>query len=490
MGAGAGLFDDLPINLPLLVEGETLFSWCARYHRLSGNAIAGHSCAQLFGARRPSLKHDFPKNLSAFCKRTRNCLGVPEALALERTLLGYYAPFISLARYQRALEAICDQRTAEPKHLLGLMASRVGASHPLKACPECTQHDLDELGFSRWLLEHQWPSVWICRRHGIPLRSLTSSAQPRDLRDWTLPEDHSGGDWEHLPELATASIEKLTRIASVSAGIAQISAVFDEDRLRIAYRQVARDRGWVAFDGSLRMLAMTRHLMTGYGDLVTMPGFGFLAEADPNGGGVIGLLTRRFPGMHHPAKHAALIAFLFESVEHFIDAYRTATAPEARDDADIVVGNCREHLRRLVELEKWSVSRAAKATGIPLGQACRWLKSVGVPYDHRPRMLSDQAKARLSRMLKTGDDYEQIAKETGLKKSLVRAFAASNRSLRDAWRARRFERLRERHRDRAMELFNTMEGVSIKALKLVKGNGLTWLERHDREWLAKVAPTL
>lgn len=490
MGADIGLFDDLPISLPSMVEGETLYSWCARYHRLSGNAIAGHSCAQLFGVRRPSLKHDFPRNLSDLCTRTRNCLGVPEALALERTLLGYYAPFISLSRYQRVLDALCNQRAVEPKHLLGLMASRVGASHPLKACSKCIQHDLDELGFSRWILEHQWPSVWICRRHGIPLRRLASSAQPRDLRDWTLPEDHSDGDWEHLSEFRPSSIEKLTHIASVSAGIAQISTVFDDDRLRIAYRQGARERGWVAFDGSLRMLVMTRHLMICYGDLATMPGFGFLTEADPNGGGVIGLLTRRYPGMHHPAKHAALIAFLFESVDHFIDAYRTATEPEARDDADIVLGNCREHLRRLVELEKWSVTRAAKATGIPPGQACRWLTSVGVPYDHRPRMLSDQAKARLSSMLKAGDDYDQIAKGIGLKKSLVRAFAASNRSLRDAWRARRFERLRERHRVRAMELFNTMQGASIKALKSVKGNGLTWLERHDREWLSKAAPTL
>lgn len=483
----AGLFDNLPIHLPSLVEGETMYSWCARYHRLSGNAIAGYSCAQLFGARRPSLKHDFPTSLSNLSKRTHGCLGDPEALALERTLLGYYAPFISVARYQQTLEAVCGQRKAEPKHLLGLMASRVGASHPLKACPECIQQDLAELGFSRWIVEHQWPSVWICRRHGNPLVRLASHAQPRELRDWTLPEDYSTSDWEPLPGIRPAFFEKLARIASVSAGIAQVSVVFDEDGLRNAYRQGARDRGWVAFDGSLRMLAMTRHLAASFGELANVHGFGFLAEADPNGGGVIGLLTRRFPGLRHPVKHAALIAFLFDSVEHFIDAYRSAMAAET---SDTVVSTGRVALRRLVELDNWSVTRAAQATGVPLSQACRWLDSVGVSYMHRPRMLSDQVKEQVSDMLKAGNDYRQIAEVTGLKKGLVRAFAASNPALRDAWRVKRFELLRESHRAHALELFNAMQGASIKVLKLVKGNGLAWLERHDREWLVKAAPSL
>ncbi|MCE1243672.1 TnsD family Tn7-like transposition protein [Oryzomicrobium sp.] len=315
-------------------------------------------------------------------------------------------------------------------------------------------------------------------------------SQPRQLRDWTLPEDHSSGEWEHLPRLRAASIEKLARIASISASIAQISVAFDDERLRIAYRQAAQDRGWAAFDGSLRTLVMMRHLTAGYRELATIPAFNFLADADQNDAGVIGLLTRRFPGLHHPVKHAVLIAFLFDSVEHFIDTYRTAAQEKISNGADTVVGNCREALRRLVEFEKWSVSRAAKATGIPLCQACRWLESIGVPYNHRPRMLSDQTKEQLRSMLIAGDDYGQIAERTGLKKSLIRAFAASNKALRDVWRVRRFECLRDRHRAHALELFNTMRGVSITALKSVRGNGLMWLERHDRAWLTKTIPTL
>lgn len=490
LNAGVDLFDDLPINLPSLVDGESLYSWCARYHRLSGNAIASHSCAQLFGIRHPGLKHDFPKHLGSFCERTRNTLGTPEALALDRTLLGYYAPFITLETYRRALECLCNMGAAEPKHILGLMASRVGASHPLKACPECIRQDLKDLGFSRWILEHQWPSVWICRHHGHSLMYLAREFQPRELRDWTLPEDHSSGEWRALPKLKVLSLAKLARIASVTASIAQTPMLIDDESLRIAYRIGARNRGWVAFDGSLRMLEMTKRLQELYGHLVDMPGFGFLVNADPNGGGVLGLLTRRLPGLHHPAKHAVLIAFLFESVGQFIDAYRTAEGAANCGEIDILLGDWHGELRRLVESEKWSVSRAAKTVGIPVAQACRWLNLVGVSYEHRPRVLDDEIKSRLNGMLKAGDDYDQIAEVTGIKKSLVRAFAASNRSLRDAWRIRRFERTRDEHRSRAIALFKSRPGASIKLLKSVRGNGLAWLERHDHEWLTMHAPGL
>lgn len=103
MISSCDLLDDLPVNLPSPTSEETLFSWCALYHRLSGNGLAADSHFQLFGKRVPGLKHDFPNGLANFCMRTRYALGAPESLALERTLLGYYASFASSRIYRRAL---------------------------------------------------------------------------------------------------------------------------------------------------------------------------------------------------------------------------------------------------------------------------------------------------------------------------------------------------------------------------------------------------
>lgn len=484
------LFEDLPVNLPSFVGGETLFSWCALYHRLSGNGIAADSYFQLFGTRIPGLRHDFPKRLEDFCRRTRHVLGTPEALALERTMLGYYAPFASLKSYRRALESVARGNQSNPKHILGLMASRVGASHPLKACPECLRRDLKVLGHSRWILEHQWPSVWICRRHGAPLRYLSKEFQPRDQREWTLPEDHEEGEWAAPSAMSASSFERLAQIASVSVSIAGIPLLFEDNRLRLAYRIGAKRRGWVAFDGTLRLAAMTRHFQESFGSLTIMPGFGFLAEADPNGGGVLGLLTRQLSGLHHPAKHAVLIAFLFASMAEFVDAYRTAGNADGSDGVAVLVGEWHSELCRLVESEHWSVSRAATHLGLHISQSCRWLDSVGTAYERRPRVIDDEKRERIAALLRAGNDYQLVAEEVGVKKGLVRAFTAANPDLRDDWRESRFERLRDEHRDRAVGLFAENQGVSLKVLKSVPGNGLTWLQRHDREWLAAHAPNI
>jgi hypothetical protein len=436
------------------------------------------------------MRHDFPTHLAGFCVRTRNVLGTPESLAMQRTMLGYYAPYASLSTYRRALGAMSDGKQEDTKHVLGLMASRVGASHPLKACPACVRRDLNELGYSRWMLEHQWPSVWVCRQHGNPLRSLTKHSQPRNLREWTLPKDHATGEWTDIPKLPASSGDRLMQIASVSVSLNNISVFFDHDRLRLAYRIGAKHRGWVAFDGTLRLAAMTRELQKSFGNLTLVPSFGFLKESDPNGGGVLGLLTRQVPGLHHPAKHAVLIAFLFESMDEFIDAYRMAGLATEGDRLTVLIGDWRNELRRLVESERWSVSRAAESVGVPTSRAFCWLESVGVPVVRRPRVMDDKKKDQIVSLLQAGKGYQDIAKLLSVKKGIVRAFTAANHEVRDHWRQRKFELLRDEHRNRALGLFATNYGVSLKNLKLVPGNGLAWLERHDREWLSAHAPNL
>lgn len=489
MIASCDLLDDLPVNLPSPTSEETLFSWCALYHRLSGNGLAADSYFQLFGKRVPGLKHDFPNGLENFCRRTLYALGSPESLALERTLLGYYAHFASSKTYRRALGAVTGEGYGDPKHILGLLASRVGGSHPLKSCSECVLRDLHELGYSRWMREHQWPSVWVCRDHGTLLRILGRESRLKDLRYWTLPQDHVASEWQELVGLSVASISHLEKIASATVWLMQTPFLVEDSRLRVAYRNGAKDRGWIAFDGSIRMAAMNSEFQARFGALRGIPGFGFLAEPDPNSGGVLGLLTRKLPGLHHPAKHAVAIAFLFETIGDFLSAYRRAGNAADVDSRELLVGDWREELRRLVEIEKWSVSRAATSLGMLISQACRWLDAEGVPYGKRAR-VSSVKRARVAALLQDGGDYQRVADEVGVKKSLVRAFAAANPELKSVWQQRRFENAREQHRARAAELFVTHRGVSIKVLKAVPGNGLAWLERHDRGWLIENAPNL
>lgn len=130
------LFDSHLSILPALLPTETLYSWCARYHRLTGNRIAADTSQQLFGTPNAGRLHDLTSHLAEFVDRTNGRFGDIESLAMRHTLLGFYAPFKPAALVQQACEAMSGPSVARLKFRLGLQASRVGALHPLKACPD------------------------------------------------------------------------------------------------------------------------------------------------------------------------------------------------------------------------------------------------------------------------------------------------------------------------------------------------------------------
>ena len=94
--------------LPDAIPGETVFSWTARYHRLSGHASVSLTNRVLFGKREWRLRHDFPANLRWFCEKTGNLMGDAERIARERTTLGFFLPFLSEAQAYEAIASLSD----------------------------------------------------------------------------------------------------------------------------------------------------------------------------------------------------------------------------------------------------------------------------------------------------------------------------------------------------------------------------------------------
>lgn len=85
------------------LPGETLFSLVSRLHRLGGHRLADQTADVLFGRRRMGYQHDFPSGLHEFERSTAGLLGDVRTIALERTLLRYYRPFLTPAKGDGAL---------------------------------------------------------------------------------------------------------------------------------------------------------------------------------------------------------------------------------------------------------------------------------------------------------------------------------------------------------------------------------------------------
>lgn len=408
--------------------------------------------------------------------------------------MGFFAPFIDEPRYTDVLSQMVGPSVHRIKTTLGLMPSRVGAAHPLKACGECIAEDRRKLGFSVWHVEHQWPSVWICRRHSRPLQVLRNDRELKNLRRYILPEDLQREEWvtcrpnegvkNRLLELAAFSSDLITvRQSGLRPPI-----------VRYACLIAAEDRRWIASDGSTRFDQIKDAFAAHYRGLEQLPGFGVLDSINMRHGGFLAMILRKYEGIRHPVKQLLMASFLFGSAAAFREAYQQAKA-------EVESGNVsrfgapphvdwRAELKRLVEVDHQSMSQAAKSLGIPVPQAIHWANKDGIGYNKRPRILTVELEAKLRGLALQGNTLEKIAKAAGVKKSFVRAYLASDPPLRELWRTSWFGNERQRRRSAFLALLDGNRGVPIKHLKRIPGNDYSWLYRNDRDWLASNLPIL
>jgi hypothetical protein len=202
--------------LPSWLPDETLFSLASRYHHLSGNRLASHTCHELFGHGQQGAQHDLPTRLTHFVSATGGVLGDARTIIHRHTILPFFLHFIGEEKAENAICTLEGRSLGGLKFQLGLVTSRFRANHPLKACPVCMQHDHGIHGTPYWHRDHQYPGVWICPTHGVPLLMSTvkSSGVGRFL--WYLP---------HKSLLSTAfaqSAETSSRVIDALAAFAQL----------------------------------------------------------------------------------------------------------------------------------------------------------------------------------------------------------------------------------------------------------------------------
>ncbi|WIT14159.1 TniQ family protein [Paucibacter sediminis] len=216
------------LNLDLLqwLPGETLFSLVSRLHRLWGHRLADQTADVLFGRRRQGYQHDFPSGLHEFEQNTAGLLGDVKAIALERTLLRFYRPFLSSAKVDEAIAAMAGPSVAHLKFRLGLLTSRFRAHHPLKACAACIAEDRTTYGWAWWHLDHQYPGFWVCLTHGERLLESATKTNGVARFQWQLPEldrPHAWLPWDAAPDRGAA--EGLSRLARLVVELVDQRAV-------------------------------------------------------------------------------------------------------------------------------------------------------------------------------------------------------------------------------------------------------------------------
>ena len=199
------------------LPNETLFSLASRHHHIAGNSTPDQTCLQLFGDKRIGCSHDFPAGLRHFVAQTEGILGSSTGITIQHSILPFYLAFHPEFRCSKWLTNIADGSICTMKAELGILASRFGASHPLKACALCMCEDSRLHHVAYWHVQHQLPGVWVCPVHRCALQIATMKWRGHNRFGWLLPTQtewvvpQAEPNTEHLPAflaMASGAIEK------------------------------------------------------------------------------------------------------------------------------------------------------------------------------------------------------------------------------------------------------------------------------------------
>lgn len=474
------------------LPGETMFSLVSRHHYFWGHTLSARTCEQFFGHRRAGSQHDLPSRLSHFVTRTEASFGNVEKVAKEHTLLAYYAAFVSADELKNAIDCMAGSSVAHLKLRLGILTSRFRANHPLKSCAACMAEDRVAFGWAYWHMDHQYPGVWICQKHGQLLRESTLKATGVERFQWHLPSEAHFREWSadkrDVIQGAQTAFQSLSRQVPDVVSQASVQSI-DTTRLHEVYRAELVRRQWVTSGGSFRMPEIASSFIAHIKHLRVVPELEALPVTVAEAVTQLGRLLRPPRSGTHPLRHLVMINWLFGSAETFWQAYTLSLNPPVTvspfvGQPDVDRNDPRRaQLISLLSVQKQSFRLAAKTIGIDVGTAMAWAAQAGVSVPRRPKKLTGALRQQAFIELKNGADKTVVASRANVSVVTITKLLLSEVGLQAAWRQSRAKRAQNSARKVWLKLLKTHAGLGIMLMRAIDPAAYAWLYRNDRAWL-------
>jgi hypothetical protein len=452
----------------------------------------------LFGKPNAARLHDFPGHLGELALRTEGLLGDPRQIALGHSLLGYFLAFTPADKSSRLLIETIKSSVSDIKMRLGIPASGVGGYHPLKCCQQCVQQDIQSYGWPIWHLEHQFPSVLVCRKHQRPLVLHWDDVTPVHRREWIKPSTEPSPQRFEISVANDQTLDLLLRLADISTKAAAMPpGTMQSEKLAQTYQRWAAENSMLSPGNSIRHSAMASAIAPSFDQICSsFSGMGPVAF-NPQLGAVIGLVARTKPRPAHPLKHLVLITCMYGHWDKFWSAF-TDDSPQKMviSRIDAIQQTPNEEQRsvdqfvQLIQSSNLSIRQAAATLGISTSTGVRWAKIGGINYTQRARGLTPEYVERVRKVLRMGKEKLEVMAETQITSVSLNRLLSSEPTLRAQWRSAKTERHRKINREKFLTVVKQNPGVPIWLLRKLPSNGWAWLYRHDRSWLAGVIPSL
>lgn len=475
------------LELPSLMEDESLPSWIMRYHQLSGNADLKQTSQALFSNRSAGLRHDIPSCIRDFVINTHAMLGSEAALLQKHTVFNFYQKFIPEDVERIASSNFFDGSNAKARGLLGLNKYPNHLINTLKFCDECRSEQLNKHAFNYWITDHQYPTSFVCEKHHTPLNIINIECWRGHIyENFSVARFQNPSVLNQL-KLDHANLNGIVEISRWGSYFLNAQYRFTDRILRWCYLYAARDKNLLAFGGTAKCIAIRDSIVSKYGnDIINALGKSFLGDLYDNNCGFVAYLLRSASSRRHPLKHVLLASVLFDNTDSFDEIFKEVTS-------DLETGGevyCNKRLKinqsRLIEM--------VTVRNIPINQV---FKELGTNHRCASSFLDKQNLARKKILRVAGTDKEpilislisqgiarsEICEKTGVSKRYIKDYLANKQELKDVWKLKNRELEIERHRKLFENTVKLNPNASVKQLKGIKLNSIQWLKKHDRDWL-------
>lgn len=509
MNQGHGTFNPgkaFGLSVPSLgwLPGESFFSLCSRQHAVLGLSDAERTSHLLFGEPRGGV-HDLPGHLDAWARRQpiSSWKESIEKIVFDRTVLGFYRPFLTLERAQSAALELRAASMGSLKFKLGLLTSRFRAEHPLKACRTCISEDQASHSVAYWHQVHQWPGVWLCPHHGDVLQVDTQRAAAGMRYTWCLP---SPNHLQHVVDETLllsrtspwAVLDRMANMVQSITSLGSTSFLFQETLVR-AYRQGMLRQGLQSPGGRMDHEAIGRWFSQALAPLAAVPELHSLAKGPEEAAQQFTRVFHRPSNACHPLRHIAVMSALFEDWSDFWKAYEgSMKAPEpgssslVRDEPKVpLMHTSRAQRTQYLELlaDGATPSRAAKLLGIEVATAQAWATRAGITINRRPKKLQHQSRHRLIQWLQGGMDKPTAAERSGVSIETVTRILRTEVGLSAQWHAARQKQAQTLARSSWLKALKEHGRAGRKAVRQHAPAAYAWLYRNDKEWLQGYLPS-
>lgn len=308
--------------LPCIEEDETLYSFCATAHSLSGFRSSEKSSILLLGITHGAKQHDLPSKVPLGLLRGVGSVRDVLDCLRRHTVAALYLPFLSEPEQLEAAARFARGEKHARRRLDGSSRS-LCAPHALKACAACVAEDKARLGRAYWHVVHQLPSCLTCPKHCEALWSRSTR-----LRTWCLPDllavgASTGGDTDGL------DIARQT-LSCITDDFCRVKTV-DTDLLRAAVVRILRQMS-VMHDGRSVHVEQLANWFSSTGVASALRQMGGWGHELSTGHWVASQLWRR--KQDHAVRWAVLWAALdWPSIEHASFALKAALLDTPVDES-------------------------------------------------------------------------------------------------------------------------------------------------------------